>query len=145
MSIVIKALVIDDNKTKRKIVMKGLRYTRLAEFEFTEAGDGVEGLVAFNPAEVDMVFIDWYMPNMDGLGFVKQIRKNKDNAHVKLVMCTTNSSTGAVVEAIDEAGADAFIREPFKPEDMRKELEPLVEEVIARKKKEGGLIGRLFS
>jgi len=143
MSIVIKALVIDDNKTKRKIVMKGLRYTRLAEFEFSEAGDGVEGLVAFN-SDIDMVFIDWYMPNMDGLGFVKQIRKNKDNAHVKLVMCTTNSSTGAVVEAIDEAGADAFIREPFKPEDMRKELEPLVAEVIERRKKEGSLIGRLF-
>ena len=60
----IKALVIDDSRSMRRIVMKGLRHANLAEFEFTEATDGADALAKFDPEQFDMCFVDWNMPNI---------------------------------------------------------------------------------
>ena len=140
----IRALVVDDSRTKRRIVKKGLKYARLAKFEVTEAVDGLDALAKFSPTDFDIVFVDWYMPEMDGLSFVQQIRRNTANDHVKLVMVTTNTDEEAIHQAMNKMGADAYICEPFTPEDMREQLEPLIEQIIERRKKQTGILGRIF-
>jgi two-component system chemotaxis response regulator CheY len=60
----LRTLVIDDSRIMRNMIKDALRRTGLADFEFVEAGDGVEGVSKFNPQAIDLIFIDWNMPKM---------------------------------------------------------------------------------
>lgn len=140
----IRALVVDDSRSMRRIVMKGLRHAQLAEFEFEEAVDGDDALEKFNPEEYDIVFIDWNMPKMNGIDVVRKIREEPVNDQVKLVMVTSNKTMDFVTEALDDAGANGFISKPFTPKDMRNKLEIIIAEIITLKKAQGGLLGKLF-
>ena len=70
----VRALVIDDSQVMRNIVMQCLGRSGMGEFEFTEAGDGEEGLKKFSPANTDIVFVDWNMPVMTGIEFVRRFQ-----------------------------------------------------------------------
>src|SRR6266849_3461519 len=105
----LKALVIDDSGVMRKMVMKSLTEAKLAEFEFIEAEDGQVALDKLKNNEIDIAFVDWNMPNMTGIDFVKEVRKHeRSNGHdaIPLVMVTSEKTMGKVQEALDEAGAD---------------------------------------
>ena len=140
----IRALVVDDSRSMRRIVMKGLRHAQLCDFDFQEAVDGADALTKFDPEQFDIMFIDWNMPNMNGIDVVRKIREDTVNDKVMLVMVTSNKTMDFVTEALDDAGANGFISKPFTPKDMRNKLEPVIGEIIQRKKAEGGLLGKLF-
>jgi two-component system chemotaxis response regulator CheY len=111
-----KALIIDDSGVMRKMVMKSLNEAKLAEFEFVEAEDGQVALDTLKADEIDIAFVDWNMPNMTGIEFVKEVRKHermKDADAIPLVMVTSEKTMSKVQEALDEAGADGFISKPF--------------------------------
>ena len=67
----IKALVVDDSRSMRRIVMKGLQKAQVAEWDFDEAEDGEDALAKFDPEVYDMLFIDWNMPKMNGIDVVR--------------------------------------------------------------------------
>src|SRR5262249_21612664 len=113
MNVKLKALVVDDSGVMRKMVMKSLTEAKLADFEFVEAVDGADALAKFDPNEFHIAFIDWNMPNMTGIDLVRKIRSLEDVVHVGLVMVTSEKTMGKIQEALDEAGADAFISKPF--------------------------------
>jgi len=124
----IRALVIDDSGIMRKMVMRALTESDLAEFTFTEAGDGLAGLEKFDADQPDIVFVDWNMPNLSGIDFVREIRKT-ETGHVPIVMVTSEKTMGKVEEALDSAGADNYIGKPFTPEVLQKKLAPLFQEM----------------
>jgi len=66
-------LIVDDSSMTRKMVMKALSETGLANFSFTEAEDGAEALEKFNPACMDLMFVDMKMPRMDGIDFLQHL------------------------------------------------------------------------
>jgi two-component system chemotaxis response regulator CheY len=134
-------MVIDDSGIMRKMVMRSLREAELADFVFTEAGDGVEALEAFDENVVNICFVDWNMPNMTGIEFAKKVREQQKR-HVPIVMITTESTVAKVEEALDEAGVDCFIVKPFTVEVLKKKLEPLFTKV-AEANKGGGFFGKL--
>jgi two-component system, chemotaxis family, chemotaxis protein CheY len=106
-----RIMLIDDSKTMRNIqksVLKQLGYT-----EIEEASDGQDALSkisAFNP---DLCLVDWNMPNMDGLAFVKAFRQQ--NKTTPLIMVTTEAMKPRVIQAIN-AGINSYIVKPFTPE-----------------------------
>jgi two-component system chemotaxis response regulator CheY len=120
----IHALVVDDSAIMRKMVMRSLRETQLAEFEFTEAGDGVEALEKFNGDKMNIIFVDWNMPNMNGLDFARKVRETQKR-HIPIIMVTTESTMAKVEEALDHAGVDSFIVKPFTVEVLQKKLAPI--------------------
>lgn len=138
----IHALVVDDSKIMRKLVMRSLTESRLAMFTFCEAGDGVEALSVFESQEVGMVFVDWNMPNMNGIDFVRKARQVQKR-HVPIVMVTTESTMGKVEEALDQAGADCFIVKPFTVEGLQSKLQSLIEKLEQGEQKPAGFFGRL--
>lgn len=138
----VKALVIDDSGIMRKMVMRGLEETGLCEFEFTEAEDGVEGLSKFNPRATDIIFVDWNMPNMDGMEMVRKIRAQHADRDVPIVMVTTEKLTGKMEEALD-GGVDTFISKPFTPEGLQKRVGPLLERI--EENDSGGFFQRLVA
>jgi two-component system chemotaxis response regulator CheY len=138
----LNALVVDDSAIMRKMVMRSLREAKLADFIFTEAGDGVEGLEQFDADSTHMIFVDWNMPNMSGIDFVREIRSTQQR-HIPIVMITTESTMDKVEEALDQVGVDCFIVKPFTPEVLQKKLEPLFEQLSESASKGGGFFGKL--
>ncbi|MCL6628305.1 MAG: response regulator [Armatimonadetes bacterium] len=132
----IRALVIDDSRVMRNMVKESLRKTELAEFEFDEAEDGNDGLKKFNPKSTDIIFVDWNMPNMTGIDFVRKVRSSHKQCTVPIVMVTSEKSMGKIEEALDKAGANAYITKPFTVEYMQRKLSPLFEEISAKQSKQ---------
>lgn len=138
----IHALVVDDSGIMRKLVMRSLLESKLAQFMFTEAKDGVDALNVFDPQKINMIFVDWNMPNMNGIDFVKRVRQIQTQ-HIPVVMVTTESTMGKVEEALDQAGVDCFIVKPFTADVLAKKLAPLFEKLAAQGKVEPGFFSRL--
>lgn len=138
----INALVVDDSGIMRKLVMRNLTESEIAQFTFTEAKDGVDGLEKLDPKNTDMIFLDWNMPNMNGIEFVRRVR-NTIEEHIPIVMITTEGTMGKIEETLDDAGADGYIVKPFTVDILRKKLKPILEEMGKGKKKSGGFFGKL--
>ena len=138
----IRAMVIDDSAIMRKMVMKNITASKLAQFMFTEAEDGQDALAKFQAGDFNMLFVDWNMPNMSGIDFVRKVRA-QENSHVAIVMVTSESTMGRIEEALEDAGADSYICKPFTPEVICRKLTPVLEKLQASKKKKGGFFARL--
>jgi len=110
-----KILLVDDSKTMRNIQRKVL--STVPDTTFFEAADGIEALSAIN-AEAggfDLIFVDWNMPNMDGITLVKKIRET--DKKTLLIMATTEAEKSRVLEAI-QAGVNNYVVKPFTPESL---------------------------
>lgn len=142
----LKALVIDDSRVMRTMVMQAVTKTRLAEWNFVEAGDGADALSKFDPETVNIAFVDWNMPTMTGIDFVRQARAKGNTEHIPLVMVTSEKAMGKVEEALDAAGANAYICKPFTVDEVERKLKPLLEQIAAHQQKSaGGFLSKLFS
>lgn len=117
-----KALVIDDSRTMRRIVAKVLHGLG---FETVEAEHGAAALEVLQAGEhFDLACIDWNMPVMDGLEFVTAVRANREWRDVTLMMVTTESEMGQIVRAL-AAGAHEYVIKPFTPDAIRDKLQLL--------------------
>ncbi|MCE5279990.1 MAG: response regulator [Planctomycetaceae bacterium] len=139
----IHAMVVDDSGIMRKMVMRNLMETRLANFSFTEAADGLDAIKKLPEKPVDMMFVDWNMPNMTGIELVMHVRQNQKR-HVPIVMVTTEGTMGKVEEALDKGGVDCYIVKPFTKDIMIQKLQPLFERLNnAQTIKPGGFFSKL--
>jgi two-component system chemotaxis response regulator CheY len=102
-------LIVDDSKVIRKVAR---RMMEDMGFTIEEAEDGRMALDACERAMPDMVLLDWNMPVMDGLEFLKRLRAGGPGNQPKVVFCTTENSVDHIRAAID-AGADEYIMKPF--------------------------------
>lgn len=121
-----RILLVDDSKTMRNI-QKGI-LSQLGYTELQEASDGLDALSkvgAFNP---ELLLVDWNMPNMDGLTFVKQYRAKGNKAPI--IMVTTESEKSRVVEAI-KAGVNNYVVKPFTPDVLSSRIKETLERVSA--------------
>ena len=117
-----RALVVDDSRTMRRIVVRILGQLG---YETSEAGNGREALDLLEAGEVyDLACIDWNMPVMDGLELVVAVRERLDWRALTLMMVTTESEHGQIVRAL-AAGAHEYIIKPFTPDAIRDKLELL--------------------
>ena len=137
---VLKALVIDDSRVMRSMVMQSLQKSKLADFQFVEAEDGADALAKFNPNEIHIAFVDWNMPNMTGVEFVRKVRSLGNTDDIPMVMVTSEKSMGKVQEALDEAGADSYICKPFTVEEMQVKLKKVVDKAALAQSRRARLL-----
>lgn len=102
-------LVVDDSRVIRKV---SRRILEDLGFEVAEAADGVEAMAWCTAVMPDVILLDWQMPVMDGLQFVKRLRSEPGGDGPKVVFCTVENSLERISEALD-AGADEYIMKPF--------------------------------
>lgn len=102
-------LTVDDSKVIRKLVSAML--VKLG-FEVKEAENGQEALEFCKQIKPDCILLDWNMPVMDGLAFIKEFRKNPQNNDVKIIFCTSENDFSKIKEAMD-AGSNEYIMKPF--------------------------------
>lgn len=117
-----RALVIDDSRTMRRIITGILRPLG---FDIVEAAHGQEALDALEAGlEVELACVDWNMPVLDGLSFVTAVRRERRWRDMTLVMVTTESEQSQIVRAL-AAGAHEYVIKPFTPEAIRDKLQLL--------------------
>jgi two-component system, chemotaxis family, chemotaxis protein CheY len=102
-------LVVDDSRVIRKV---SRRILEDLGFEVAEAADGVEAMAWCTAVMPDLVLLDWQMPVMDGLQFVKRLRGEPGGDRPKVVFCSVENDLDKIREALD-AGADEYIMKPF--------------------------------
>ncbi len=114
-----KVLIVDDSPPVRKIIGKMLRDFRL---EFLEAENGKEALKVLNQhPDIQLVLLDWHMPKMDGIEFLKSIEGKKKEQNFKVIMVTTENTESHIENAMEE-GADEYIMKPFTREILEEKL-----------------------
>ncbi|MBC8551823.1 MAG: response regulator [Candidatus Brocadiales bacterium] len=117
-----KVLLVDDSAVMRKIIQRNIKETGLVVDEFVEAGDGNQALDQVNAnGDLDLILLDWNMPNMSGIEFVKTLRSLNLSKRIPVVMVTTEGSDAKVSEAKD-SGADGYLTKPFTADQLRDTL-----------------------
>lgn len=101
-------LIVDDSKVIRKVARHIFETLR---FDVEEACDGAEALNRCAQWTPDVILLDWNMPVMGGMDFLRAYRGQGKRA-AKIIFCTTENSADHVQAAID-AGADEYVMKPF--------------------------------
>jgi len=105
-------LVVDDSRVVRKAARRVLEGFG---FAVREAEDGAQALSACRDALPDLVLLDWNMPVLDGIGFLRAARAEHGAARPVVMLCTTENTTARILEAL-EAGAQEYVMKPFDAE-----------------------------
>ncbi len=117
-------LLVDDSEVLRRLAAVTL--TSIGDYEVDQARDAAEALALMLDKEYDVVITDYYMPGLDGIEFVRRIRRNAENERVPVIMITTERDP-FVEEEARAAGVDEFVTKPFDPLTIRELLERLVQ------------------
>ena len=112
-------LVVDDSKVIRKVARHILE---TLQFEVQEAGDGREALDICARSQPDVILLDWNMPVMSGMDFLRALRQSEGGTQPKVVFCTTENGM-AYIRAAIEAGADEYVMKPFDRETLESKLQ----------------------
>ena len=112
-------LVVDDSKVIRKVARHILE---TLDFEVREAGDGREALDSCMATPPDVVLLDWNMPVMSGMDFLRALKDSGLPQRPKVVFCTTENGM-AYIRAAIEAGADEYVMKPFDRETLESKLQ----------------------
>ncbi|KQM65662.1 two-component system response regulator [Sphingomonas sp. Leaf17] len=112
-------LVVDDSKVIRKVARHILE---TMDFVVTEAGDGREALDACLVSAPDVILLDWNMPVMSGMDFLRALRASTVPTRPKVVFCTTENGM-AYIRAAIEAGADEYVMKPFDRDTLESKLQ----------------------
>jgi two-component system, chemotaxis family, chemotaxis protein CheY len=107
-------LTVDDSASMRQMVKLTLT---AAGYQVVEAGNGSEGLNRVRSVPVDMVVSDLNMPVMDGLTFVRELRKLPVGKGVPVILLTTESDS-AIKQQAREVGATGWITKPFQQDQL---------------------------
>lgn len=114
-----KALVVDDSRAMRMIIARQLGQLGFATVQAADGRAALEALAASGP--FDIALVDWNMPVMNGLDFVRAVRQNRALDEMAIMMVTTESEQKQVLLAI-EAGASEYLMKPFAPESIEEKL-----------------------
>lgn len=117
-----KVLVVDDSKLLHKMYEMILR--DVARVHASDGLDGLEKLALPENADVDLILLDVNMPRMNGHQFLARIKADAVKKSIPVIMITTEGKEADAQRAI-QAGASAYLRKPFRHEELRAAIEAL--------------------
>ncbi|MCZ7533471.1 MAG: response regulator [Acidimicrobiia bacterium] len=115
-------LVIEDSASVRRLIEVCLR---VLDVTISSAADGMEGINAIREREPDMVVLDIGLPGMDGWEVLNQLRSDTATEHLKVLVLTAHAQP-EMADRAAKGGADAFMTKPFRPLDLREQVEKLL-------------------
>ena len=102
-------LVVDDSRVIRKVARRILEDLG---FDVAEAGDGAEALAWCRAMMPDAILLDWNMPVMNGLEFLRRLRQEPAGDAPRVLFCSVENDLDRIREALD-GGACEYIMKPF--------------------------------
>jgi two-component system chemotaxis response regulator CheY len=115
-------LVVDDSASIRQVVGISLKG---AGYDVIEAADGKDALGKLSGQKIHLVISDVNMPNMDGITFLKELKKLPAYKFTPVIMLTTESQESRKQEG-QAAGARAWVIKPFQPAQMMAAVAKLI-------------------
>lgn len=116
------ALVIDDSRAMRMLIGDALRGIG---YSVDEAENGSAAIFRLDDGvSRDVALVDWNMPVMNGLDFIRTVRSDSRFRHMRLLVITSETEAGQVMNAL-AAGADEYLMKPFSRETLISKLEML--------------------
>jgi two-component system, chemotaxis family, chemotaxis protein CheY len=115
-----RALVVEDSKTIRMILCEYLRKMGIQVVEAADGREALERLKEMSPP--DLMLVDWNMPVMNGIDFIRAVRELHVYDPLPLIMITTNSEYEHLGVAM-EAGANEYIQKPCTFDALREKIE----------------------
>ena len=112
-------LVVDDSKVIRKVARHILE---TLDYQVSEAVDGRDALDQCLVSAPDVILLDWNMPVMSGMDFLRALRQSDIPSRPKVVFCTTENGM-AYIRAAIEAGADEYVMKPFDRDTLESKLQ----------------------
>jgi two-component system chemotaxis response regulator CheY len=102
-------LVVDDSRIMRNIVKNTFSLLKIP-CQFVEAGNGKEALQQLETQEVHLVLLDWNMPELSGLDFLKKVRLQEKYKNLPIIMVTSEAARYNVIEALKNGATDYIIK-----------------------------------
>jgi two-component system chemotaxis response regulator CheY len=113
-------LVVDDSRIMRNIVKNTFSELKIP-CQFLEAGNGKEALAMLQSSTVNLVLLDWNMPELSGIDFLKQVRGMDQYKALPIIMVTSESAKYNVIEAL-KSGATDYIIKPVNEKNFTEKL-----------------------
>jgi two-component system chemotaxis response regulator CheY len=107
-------LIVDDSASLRQVVSMTLKSDG---YDVIEACDGQDALGKLTGQKVHLIISDVNMPVMDGITFVREVKKNASYKFTPVIMLTTEA-TEEKKRMGQDAGAKAWVVKPFQPQQM---------------------------
>ncbi|RZJ01657.1 MAG: response regulator [Brevundimonas sp.] len=111
-------LIVDDSRIIRKVARRIVEGLGL---EVDESADGAEALSFCAGMMPEVILLDWSMPVMDGMTFLRRLRELPGGDKPKILFCTIETRADRIAEAL-EAGADDYVMKPFDGEILQSKL-----------------------
>lgn len=111
-----RILVIEDSPLVRN--MYGLAFPR-REYELVTASDGREALQRLGESTFDVVLLDLRMPGMNGVDFLREVRRRPELARFPIVLTTIEAEGSELLEAARQLGVTAVVKKPWHPQQLR--------------------------
>jgi len=121
-----RIMLVDDSKTMRNIQKSVL--AQLGHTEIEEACDGQDALNKVGAFAPELLLVDWNMPVMDGLTFIKTFRQT--DRTTPIIMVTTEAEKSRVIEAI-KAGVNNYVVKPFTPDLLSQRIQETLQKMAA--------------
>ena len=135
-------LVIDDDAMIRSLLQNAFVSKG---FKVFTAGSGLDGLDIAKAQEIDIILLDWMMPEMDGMETLEELKRNSDTMYIPVLMLTSKDDSKDIDFAINKGAID-YIVKPFNayevPEIAQKHLEKIHHGTHTGKQ---GFLSKLFS
>ena len=110
-----KVLVVDDSAIMRKVITQ---FLEMLGHDSVPAANGIDAFERLKEHEdVRLILLDWNMPEMNGIEFLREIKVRPGLSEIPVIMLTTESERRKMIEAI-EAGAKHYLTKPFQPETL---------------------------
>jgi len=109
-----QVLVVEDEKPIRDMISFGLRR---AGFEVREAMDTRTARAQVANRRPDLMLVDWMLPDMSGLEFTRQIKRDPELRDLPIIMLTARAEESDKVAGL-EGGADDYVTKPFSPREL---------------------------
>lgn len=114
-----RILIADDELMSRRLLEKTMQR---AGYEVTAVENGQLAAVELcKPEGPRLALLDWIMPELDGPGVCREVRKRKDHSYVYMILLTSKEKKEDVVAGL-ESGADDYLTKPFDPEELKARL-----------------------
>jgi len=104
-------LVVDDSRIMRNIVKNYFSEQKIP-CQYVEAENGSDALELLTKKQIDLVLLDWNMPKLSGIEFLKEVRAMPQYDKLPIIMVTSESAKYNVIEAL-KAGASDYIVKPI--------------------------------
>ena len=118
-----RILTVEDSATMRRIIRNTLK--RVGYDDVVEAENGQMALSKLATESIDFVITDWSMPEMNGLDFILEVRRNESTKHLPVLMITTVAEREDILTAL-KAGVNNYIVKPFDADTLKTKIDQVL-------------------